>query len=133
MHGVLQSGAVAAVHCRGGPTKNTNLRWEINGTAGDLLITADGGHMGIFPLTVQGRTGEGAPLAVLPMPASYTWVPPGTPAGPAFAVAQHYRRLAHNLQRGTHLGATFADALLRQRLLHAIEQSAATGTRQTYV
>ena len=133
VHGVLQSGAVAAVHYRGGPTRGTNLRWEINGTAGDLIITADGGHFGIFPLTIWGRTGEGTPLEVLAVPDHYTWVPPGTPAGPAFAVAQNYRRLAHDLQHGTHLSPTFDDALVRQRMLHAIEQSAATGTRQTYL
>ena len=32
--GVLESGAVASVHYRGGTSRGTNLLWEINGTKG---------------------------------------------------------------------------------------------------
>ncbi|MFD4759767.1 hypothetical protein ACFWOJ_12980 [Streptomyces sp. NPDC058439] len=39
--GVLESGAVAAMHIRGGTSRATAFHWEINGTEGDLVVKAD--------------------------------------------------------------------------------------------
>ena len=39
--GQLESGAAASVHYRGGLSRGTNLLWEINGTEGDIQVTAD--------------------------------------------------------------------------------------------
>ncbi|MFD4626041.1 hypothetical protein [Streptomyces sp. NPDC058475] len=39
--GVLESGAVAAMHFRGGTSRATAFHWEINGTDGDLVAKAD--------------------------------------------------------------------------------------------
>lgn len=43
--GILQSGAVASVHLRGGRSRGTNLLWEINGTEGDLVVTGPSSHL----------------------------------------------------------------------------------------
>jgi predicted dehydrogenase len=39
--GVLEGGAVAAVHVRGGTSRATDFHWEINGTDGDLVVKID--------------------------------------------------------------------------------------------
>ena len=38
--GLLESGAALSIHYRGGVSRGTNLLWEINGTEGDLQLTA---------------------------------------------------------------------------------------------
>ncbi len=127
--GILENGAVASIHFRGGMSKGTNFFWEINGTKGDLVITAGGGHPGVFELTIKGaQQGE---LEILPVPEKYFHVSKEV-KGPAYNIAENYARLASDLQNNTHLSATFEDALVRHRMIHAIETSAATGTRQTY-
>jgi predicted dehydrogenase len=45
VRGVLESGAVASVHFRGGMSRATNFHWEINGTDGDLVLTGGSGHL----------------------------------------------------------------------------------------
>ncbi len=125
--GLLEGGAVAAIHYRGGESRGTNFRWEINGTDGDLIATADGGHGQIYPLTLAGARGAEQALAPLPVPDRYRWAPEVSP--PAENVAQAYAWLADDLRDGTHKCRTFDDALHRHRLIDAIERSAATGQR----
>ncbi len=128
--GLLQDGAALSIHYRGGHSRGTNLLWEINGTDGDLQLTADGGQVQIFELTVRGGQGARSPLEVLPVPDQYRWSPPQR-QGPSTNVAQSYARFARDYREGTHLCPTFDDAVTRHRMLDAIETAAATGQRQT--
>jgi predicted dehydrogenase len=43
--GRLTGGAVASVHYRGGQFRGVNFHWEINGTEGDIVVTAPVGHI----------------------------------------------------------------------------------------
>src|SRR2546425_10497862 len=54
--GLLESGAALSIHYRGGVSRGTNPLWEINGTEGDLQLTATGGQAQIFEMTVHGGT-----------------------------------------------------------------------------
>jgi predicted dehydrogenase len=117
VNGILQSGAVASVHYRGGMVSGANFYWEINGSKGDLVITADGGSPAVFELTVKGLT--------IPQEISDLSLP-------AFNVAMNYKRVAKDIQEGTHLSATFHDAVIRHRMINAIEVAAKTGIRQSY-
>jgi predicted dehydrogenase len=128
--GLLEDGAALSIHYRGGHSRGTNLLWEINGTDGDLQLTADGGQVQIFELTVRGGQRAHSPLEVLPVPDQYRWSPPQSP-GPSTNVAQSYARFARDYREGTHLCPTFDDAVTRHRMLDAIETAAATGQRQT--
>ncbi len=127
VNATFASGAVGAIHYRGGMSRGTNLRWEINGTEGDLVITADAGHAQMFPLTLFGGRGEDQVVQPMPVPERYQW----TPDLPMFAqnVAQAYALLAEDLRDGTSKCPTFADAVIRHRLIDAIETSAASGKR----
>lgn len=125
--GELENGATAAVHYRGGVSRGTNFRWEINGTEGDIVATADAGHAQMFPLTLLGARGEDKMLAPLAVPEKYRWAPEVPPF--AENVAQAYARLADDLRDGTSTCPTFDDAVRRHKLIDAIERSAASGTR----
>jgi predicted dehydrogenase len=126
--GLLDGGAAFSIHYRGGYSRGTNLLWEINGTEGDLQVTAAGGQAQIFELEVRGGNGAQSSLELLPVPEQYRWAPP---QGPATNVAQAYAHFARDYREGTHLCPTFDDAVRRHRMLDAIETSAATGQRQT--
>src|SRR5437879_8293680 len=74
--GLLESGAALSIHYRGGHSRGTNLLWEINGTDGDLQLSADGGQVQIFQLTLRGGQRANPSLQVLPVPDQYRWAPP---------------------------------------------------------
>ena len=126
--GLLKGGAALSIHYRGGVSRGTNLLWEINGTEGDLQLSAAGGQAQIFEMTVHGGKGAQSSLEVLPVPEKYLWSPP---QGPSTNVAQAYALFARDYREGTHLCPTFDDAVTRHRMLDAIETAAATGQRQT--
>lgn len=128
--GVLKTGAVASIHYRGGTFPGTNFMWEINGTDGNLLITADGGHPAVFPLTIKGSHGDERDMEILETPAAYNLIGRTDLYPAAFNIAQHYRRLSKDLLSGTQLGAGFEQALVRHRMIQAIELSAQSGARQ---
>jgi len=128
--GVLEGGAAFSIHYRGGVSRGTNLLWEINGTEGDLQLTAAGGHAQIFELTLRGGKGAQSAVELLPVPEKYRWAPAQGP-GPSTNVAQAYVRFASDYRQGTHLCPTFDDAVTRHRMLNAVETASATGRRQT--
>src|SRR5947199_2227829 len=51
--GLLEGGAALSIHYRGGVSRGTNLLWEINGTEGDLQLTATGGQAQIWELDIR--------------------------------------------------------------------------------
>src|SRR5438067_1024732 len=128
--GLLEGGAVVSIHYRGGASRGTNLLWEINGTEGDLQLTAAGGQAQIFEMDVRGGRGAQSSLEILPVPEQYRWSPPQGP-GLSTNVAQAYARFARDYREGTHLCPTFEDPVTRHRMLNAIETAAAAGQPQT--
>ncbi|MFD4506392.1 Gfo/Idh/MocA family protein [Streptomyces sp. NPDC058457] len=100
--GRLPGGAVATVHYRGGMSRGTGFRWEINGTAGDLVLTAPLGHLQLGPVALEGGRSTSTGLAPLPVPESLVRVP-GLDAradAPAYAVAHAYRQFLDDLRTG---------------------------------
>jgi len=128
--GLLEGGAALSVHYRGGLSRGTNLLWEINGTEGDLQLTAAAGHAQMFEMTVRGGRGAQTALELLPVPEQYRWAPQQGP-GLSTNVAQAYARFARDYREGTNFCPTFDDAVTRHRMLDAIEKAAETGQRQT--
>src|SRR6184192_3281756 len=126
--GLLEGGAAFSIHYRGGVSRGTNLLWEINGSEGDLQLTATGGQAQIWELDVRGGKGAQSSLEHLPVPEQFRWA---RPQGPGTNVAQEYALFARDYREGTHYCPTFEDAVTRHRMLNAIETAAATGQRQT--
>jgi predicted dehydrogenase len=126
--GLLEGGAAFSIHYRGGASRGTNLLWEINGSEGDLQLTATGGQAQIWELDLRGGKGAQSSLEHIPVPEQYRWAPS---QGPGTNVAQAYAHFARDYREGTQLCPTFEDAVTRHRMLDAIETAAATGQRQT--
>jgi predicted dehydrogenase len=126
--GLLEGGAAFSIHYRGGASRGTNLLWEINGSEGDLQLTATGGQAQIWELDLRGGKGTQSSLEHIPVPEQYRWAPS---QGPGTNVAQAYAHFARDYREGTQLCPTFEDAVTRHRMLDAIETAAATGQRQT--
>lgn len=130
--GTLESGAAASVFYRGGTSRGDNFRWEINGTDGDLVLTAAWGNMQVAPLTLAGGRGPETSAAPLEVPARYLRDMPAEFAGtPAAGVAHLYADLARDLADGTRTVPDFELALARHHLIDAIENSSVTGARQS--
>ena len=125
--GQLEGGAVVSAHYRGGVSRGTNLRWEINGTEGDLEITAPLGHLQLSPLTLRGGRGSDKELVELPIPAEYRTVSDEL-SGPAVNVAEVYAQFALG-DRAVYSTADFDTAVERHRLLQLIETAAAEAHR----
>ncbi|WP_217544762.1 Gfo/Idh/MocA family protein [Streptomyces sp. GbtcB6] len=120
--GRLPGGAVAAVHYRGGMSRGTGFRWEINGTEGDLVLTAPVGHLQLGPVTLEGGRSTSTGLAPLPVPESLVRVP-GLDAradAPAYAVAHAYRQFLDDLcSDATSVVPDFAHGAARHRSIES--------------
>lgn len=126
--GSLESGALATVHYRGGTSRGANFVWEINGTKGDVRLEAAGGHAQMFDMTMTAGFGTDKVLRPVEIPSRYRWVPDDI-GGLAFNVAQVYRRLSDALAGMRPTGLGFDVAVVRHRMLAAVEEAAASGRR----
>lgn len=132
--GTLGGGAVAALHYRGGTSRATNLRWEINGTQGDIVITGGTGHVQLADLDIRGARGEAHTLAPINVPSEYHLVPTVAAAGARVVnVANAYQRLQQELS-GTSPDNTalpdFDHAVRHHRLLDRIEHATSATTER---
>jgi predicted dehydrogenase len=121
---------VATIHYRGGLSRGVNLLWEINGTDGDLQVTGVSGHAQAVELTLLGGRGADPTLHPMPVPKEHRWVPDSL-VGPAVNVAQAYAGLAADMSDGNHRCPTFDDAVIRHRMIAAVDESATQGRRVT--
>lgn len=117
--GRLGNGAALSAHFRGGLSRGTNFHVEINGTAGDLILTAPVGYVGIGDFDLRGARGDDT-LHALDVPERYGAA--RFEAGPAQSVALAYERLASDMRGGTSLAPSFDDAVALHRLIDTIAQ-----------
>lgn len=114
--GQAADGAVVSLAYRGGTSLAGNLRWEINGSEGDLLLTAENGNIQVADLKLQGRRGADRRMfdcAHAPLLPPEAW-------GMGANVRRLYAALAADLQRGTGEAPDFAHALRLHRQLDRI-------------
>jgi predicted dehydrogenase len=129
--GNVADGAVVSFQIRGGMTRGTEHLFEIHGDKGDLVLTATTrASMQRQELRLQGAQGDAKPLADLPVPARYRWVPDGLPGDSRYNVAQLYARLGECIRDGTAMSPGFAAAVSRHRLLDAIVRASESGQKQ---
>jgi len=131
--GTLENGAVAAVHYRSGVSQAANFYWEINGSKGDLIITSDSGRLQYADLRIRSSLAGGFGLEDLPIPDSYKPVAGGSPTDMFYTLANAYALMHSDIKLGTHHVPTFEEALVRHRMIAAIETASITGQRQSYI
>jgi predicted dehydrogenase len=126
--GVLASGAPLSIHYRGGTARDGDgFFWEINGTEGDIRISASSGHTQMVQLSLEGARGNEKAFRPLQVPASDRtgWPQDVVPGN----VARLYARMARDLREGTRTAPSFEDAVAVHRLIAAIERAAESGRR----
>jgi predicted dehydrogenase len=123
--GKLEGGTVASIHYRGGRSAGTNFLWEINGTRGDVVLTARTGQLQMTVPRVSIARGRSRVLEEVALgPAA------GVPEEAA-NVAQAYDLLTRRIAGDEHtVLADFADAAGRHELLGRIEEAARTSGLQ---
>ena len=121
--GALQGGAEVAVHIASVPSNPTGSMLTIYGSEGTMSMRG-GMNIGGNQLAV----GKGKdPLAEMEIPDKYKLAPEGTPSGPPRNVAQAYVRAADAWAAGETFSPDFELAVVRHKLIDAIERSAAEG------
>lgn len=89
VNGIVGDAAVVSFKVRGGMTRGREFLFEIHGETGDLVLEATTcASTQRQELLVRGARGAGTPLAELPIPAEYRWVPDATPRESPYNVAQ---------------------------------------------
>jgi predicted dehydrogenase len=123
--GELAGGAVASVHYRGGMSLGTNFRWEINGTDGDLVVSANLGHLQLADLTLHGAQRD-SQLAELAVPDTYFTAGRALARSDphAYNVACAYVQILADLNDGAGTVPTFDHAVMRQQMLAQIATAA---------
>jgi predicted dehydrogenase len=126
--GTLKGGAPISLHYRGGmPRGDDGFIWEINGTKGDLRLTAPFGHPQLAPLVLKGARGDEKELKTLDTSdLGGDGFPPNAASG---NVARLYSMMANDLRSGSRTAPNFDSALVIHRVLDAIERSSASGQR----
>jgi len=128
--GVLDSGAVAAIHYRGGLSRGVNFLWEINGSEGDLQLTAANGQLQMTSEGLLLGRGDATNLEPVDIPAAFR--PVDRAAGVGRSLAQALALLARDLRTGSRHVPRFSDAVVRHRMLEAVLAAAASGSAQRY-
>lgn len=121
--GAFADGVIGSIHYRGGVFPGTNLLWEINGTQGDLRVSATTGHLQMSPTRLHGAKGF-APMEELPVSPEFRPVPDSLLDTPACNVALAYAQVAEALAGRTSAAPTFRDAVRRHEMLDRIEAAA---------
>ncbi|WP_241562115.1 Gfo/Idh/MocA family protein [Streptomyces hoynatensis] len=130
LHGTLAGGATASVAVQGGDRPDgVGFFLTLACERGTLVATPRRRGMYLH-WTDWDISVDGKPLAV---PAAYRTVPAAVPPGPATRIAALYRDVARALTEGRPARPDFDAAARQHRLLAAIEQSAAHGSRETAV
>lgn len=121
VHGVVANRAIVSAHIATVPSATPGFRMEIYGRNGALHVSTPGAVQRDAN-ALSGAQGR-APLAPMPVPASFVEVPADTPVGPPHNVAALYRRLANAIRTGVAAEPDFEHAVRRHRLMDAIVRS----------
>ncbi len=123
--GRLEGGVEVASLVATQPFNPSGNRVEIYGNEGTLVIS--GGSANGGPSLLRGARGT-EPFMDMEVPARFTLVPEGMPAGPPRNVGQAYARFAAAVAADAPFEPDFAHALKRHKLIEAIARSSAEGT-----
>jgi predicted dehydrogenase len=125
--GTLAGGVAGSVFYRGGVSRGQNLRWEINGTEGDLVLSSHVGNLQVADLLLEGGRGEEAAVRPIDLPEAYATAPGGLSGAAEANVLRLYAQLARDIREGTQVVPGFSHALIRHRELAQIEIAAGMG------
>jgi predicted dehydrogenase len=117
---------VLSVFYRGGVSRGDNLRWQLSGSEGELLITSmtpGNGNLQAIDLLLGGARGTEANLQPLVLPGADAETV-SLPTGPAANVARLYQAFQRDIARDELTVPDFSYALRQHKLVAAIRSSA---------
>ena len=125
--GIVESGAVVNAYVGVHPYHGSGYKMEIYGKEGTLVLSSAGGEV----LKIFGGRKDNQELEEIEVPDRLTWVPERVRgAGPAFEVGQMWVNFARAIRTGVPAEPGFDHAVLRHKLLDAIQRASDTGQRQ---
>jgi predicted dehydrogenase len=127
LSGRLDNGGVASVHVATTPYAGSGLRLEVYGSKGTLSATSEDSPQ-LKEVRLQGAQGSDR-LEDLEVPARYTYVLEGMPAGEAFNVGQMYYRFGEAIRSGNDCQPNFDTAVELHRFIDRIRESTEQGRR----
>lgn len=128
LSGAFANGAVLSAHLEAGKRNNYGMQLDLTGSEGDLKIWNTTSFGDAFNI-IEGAQGDSQPMKVLPVPDIYNWLPESDLGGSQLELANLYAAYARDVQDGTRLAPTFADALVMHDLMDKIAASNHSGTR----
>ena len=124
--GILSNESLVNIHYRGGMSGGINFHWEINGTEGDIVITAGIGQIQLTPLQIRyAKSGES--LKELTIPTEYA--SSDYPAQPARGLYSAYKAVLDDIKNQTTVVPDFNDGVKMHKLLDTIRTSSIEGRR----
>ena len=129
--GTLQSGAVVSVHVAAIPWQDAGFRLEVYGREGTILLTDPENPQIGGEVRLHGQRGGNSGLQELPIPDRLRWVPDTLPERPVHNVAQMWVRFAESIRTGHRAEPDFDTAVVRHKMLDAIQRASDTGQRQS--
>jgi predicted dehydrogenase len=128
--GTFPNGAVYSVHLEAGKRNNFGMQLDLTGSSGDLKV-ANRTSFGDAFNVIEGAQGDAQAMQVLPVPASYDWLPENSLGGSQRELASLYAAHARDVRDGTATAPTFADAVAMHALLDQVALSNRSGQRVT--
>lgn len=128
LSGVFENGAVLTAHLEAGKRNNYGVQIDITGSKGDLKIS-NSTSFGSAYSVIEGAQGDGQTMQALPVPDAYKWVPQSELGASQLELTHLYAAYASDVNTGTKLAPTFADALVMHELIDQMEVSSRTGQR----
>jgi predicted dehydrogenase len=123
--GILEEGAVANLHYRGGMSAGINFHWEINGTKGDIVLTSD--EPGAFEMINVKIEYAPAGEKLRPLEISDEYFTVGVPVQPIHGMYYALKAVQHDIVNGSKIFPSFADGLRLHNFLDLISRSANEG------
>jgi predicted dehydrogenase len=122
--GRLGEDTILSCFIRGGASRGENLRWEVNGTEGDLVVSCgDGnGNLQNAQLTLAGGRGDDAALTPLPLPARYDDDVPAALTPPQRTYARLFEHLAQDWHDGGERVPGFSHAVRRHAMIDGLRR-----------
>lgn len=126
MNGRLESGAMVNAYVSVQPYHGSGYRMEIYGEEGTLVLSSAGGEQ----LQILGGHKDDNQLQEIPVPERLTWVPSEVQAmGRGYEVGQMWANFAKAIRTDTAITPDFEHAVLRHKLLDAVQRASDTGQR----
>ncbi len=125
LSGQLAGGALVSAHVGHIPWAGSDLRIEIYGREGTLVVTGVNSPQ-FGDLRLQGAQ-RGNPLQDIAVPARLTYVDADTPRGDPYNVGQMYCTFAETIRTGQRRHPDFDDAVLLHRFLDDVKRASDTG------